>query len=154
MEKKSQKEKPNTDKTTTPKTSSKKASADNANTKTQKRNPADVEIVETEEIGEFYDLENFSWDGVSYNTTIPKKFATKKKYELPNPKLIKAFIPGTIKNVFVSDGNKVKKNDKLLVLEAMKMKNNIVSPMQGVIKKVFVKQGDLVTKNEVLIEFA
>ncbi|OPZ98239.1 MAG: 2-oxoglutarate carboxylase large subunit [Bacteroidetes bacterium ADurb.Bin408] len=118
-----------------------------------KKNPSDVEIVDPEYINDYYDFIDFNWDGTSYNTTLPKKFTTKKKYELPNPKFIKAFIPGLIQKVFVSDGDKVKKDDKLLILEAMKMKNNIMAPFAGKIKKVYVKQGQQVTKSEILIEF-
>lgn len=118
-----------------------------------KKNPAEVEIVDPENINDYYEFTDFNWDGTSYNTTLPKKFASKKKYELPNPKILKAFIPGQIQKVFVSDGDKVKKDDKLVILEAMKMKNNIMAPFAGQIKKVYVKQGQQVTKNEILIEF-
>jgi biotin carboxyl carrier protein len=117
-----------------------------------KRNPAEVEIVEPEEINDFYDFVDFEWEGLSYNTTLPKKYTSRKRYEVPNPKMLKAFIPGTIQKVFVVDGAKVKQNEKLLILEAMKMKNNIVAPFAGVVKKVYVKQSQQVTKNELLIE--
>ena len=119
----------------------------------EKKNPSDVDIVEPEEINDYYDVVSFNWDETTYNTTISKKFANKKKYEIPNPKQVKAFIPGTIQKVFVSDGSRVKFNDKLLVLEAMKMKNNLLAPFAGVIKKVYVKQGAQVSKNEILVEF-
>jgi len=155
MENKTQKDKSDTENKPIKKTAKKKP-ADNTEiiiTVPIRKNPADVEIVETEQISDFYELEQFNWEGTTYNTTIPKKIASKKKYELPNPKLIKAFIPGTIKNIFVSDGSKVKKNDTLLVLEAMKMKNNLLAPFNGVIKKVHTKQGTLVSKNELLVEF-
>lgn len=117
-----------------------------------KKNPSDVELVETEEISEYYNLVDFNWESTSYNTTISKKYAGKKKYEMPNPKLIRAFIPGIIQKIYVTDGKKVKQNEVLLVLEAMKMKNNLLAPFDGVIKKVYVKQGAQVTKSEILIE--
>ena len=143
---------------TVKKTSSKKSVADNekiaeTHKPKEKKNPSDVEIVETEEINDFYDVVSFNWEGTSYNTTLNKKYATKKKYEIPNAKHIKAFIPGVIQKIYVKDGDKVKFNDKLLVLEAMKMKNNLLAPFAGVIKKVNVKQGAQVTKNEILVEF-
>jgi len=118
-----------------------------------KKNPADVEIVDPEFINDYYEFAEFGWDGTSYNTTLPKKYTSKKKYQMPNPKQLKAFIPGIIQKVYVSDGDRVKKDDKLVVLEAMKMKNNIMAPFAGQIKKVYVKQGQQVTKSELLIEF-
>jgi biotin carboxyl carrier protein len=39
------------------------------------------------------------------------------------------------------------------VLEAMKMRNDIISPIDGTIKGVFVKEGEKVTKEKILIEF-
>ena len=90
-------------------------------------------------------------DEVRYRTTFTKKFAERKLFEPEDPKIIKAFIPGTIRKVFVKRRNKVSKNEKLLILEAMKMKNIIVAPMDGVIKEVMVKPGQPVAKNAVLI---
>lgn len=118
----------------------------------KKKDPATVEIVNPEEIDDFYDFVNFSLEGTSYKTTINNKFSKRAKYELPNAKKIRAFIPGTIQKVYVKDGAKVKMKDKLLVLEAMKMKNVLIAPMAGVVKKVYVKQGAHVAKNEILVE--
>ncbi len=92
-------------------------------------------------------------DNVRYRTTFTKKFAERKPYEEPDPKIIKAFIPGTIRKVHVKRRNKVAQNDELLVLEAMKMRNIILAPMDGVIKEVLVKVGQSVAKNDVLIVF-
>lgn len=117
-----------------------------------KKNPSDVEVVDTEEINDYYNLVEFNWESTTYNTTVSRKYAQKKKYEMPNHKLIRAFIPGIIQKIFVSDGAKVKQNEVLLVLEAMKMKNNLLAPFNGIVKKVYVKQGAQVTKNEILVE--
>jgi biotin carboxyl carrier protein len=46
----------------------------------------------------------------------------------------------------------VKAGELLLILEAMKMKNRILSPRDGVVKKINVKTGNIVAKNLVLIE--
>ncbi|MBL7105777.1 MAG: biotin/lipoyl-binding protein, partial [Bacteroidales bacterium] len=54
--------------------------------------------------------------------------------------------------IYVKKGKKVKEGDKLLILEAMKMKNDIVSPVNGTIKKINVKEGSRVTKKDILIE--
>ncbi len=66
---------------------------------------------------------------------------------------IKAPMPGLILDVSVSQGQEVKENDTLLILEAMKMENVLTSPRDGVIKTISVAKGDAVDKNQLLIEF-
>ncbi|WP_299524092.1 acetyl-CoA carboxylase biotin carboxyl carrier protein subunit [Winogradskyella sp.] len=66
---------------------------------------------------------------------------------------IKAPMPGLILEINVKEGQEVKEDDALLILEAMKMENVINSPREGVIKSINVKQGDTVEKNSLLIEF-
>lgn len=66
---------------------------------------------------------------------------------------IKAPMPGLILDVMVKEGQEVKEDDALLILEAMKMENVIVSQREGVIKTVAVKKGDAVERNCLLIEF-
>ena len=66
---------------------------------------------------------------------------------------IKAPMPGLIIDLKVKQGDEVKLNDPLLILEAMKMENIIKSAGEGVVKSVKVKKGDSVEKNQVLIEF-
>jgi len=64
---------------------------------------------------------------------------------------VKAPMPGLVLDIIVSEGAVVKKGDSLLVLEAMKMENNIKSPADGIIKKINVKKGMAVEKNQVLV---
>jgi len=92
-------------------------------------------------------------ENIKYRTLLTKKYKEKKAYAPKDIKKITAFIPGTIKKIYVEKGEKVKEGDKLLVFEAMKMKNVIISPMDGTIKQVNVKVGERVTKNDILIEF-
>lgn len=66
---------------------------------------------------------------------------------------IKAPMPGLILEINVKEGQDVKENDALLILEAMKMENVINSPREGVIKSIQVKKGETVDKNALLIEF-
>jgi biotin carboxyl carrier protein len=66
---------------------------------------------------------------------------------------IKAPMPGLIIDLKVKEGDAVKQNDPLIVLEAMKMENIIKSPGDGVVKSVKVTKGVSVEKNQVLIEF-
>lgn len=66
---------------------------------------------------------------------------------------VKAPMPGLIIDLKIGPGDEVKKNDPLLVLEAMKMENIIKSPGDGLVKTINVQKGDSVEKNQVLIEF-
>jgi biotin carboxyl carrier protein len=97
-------------------------------------------------------LKTFMVDGDKYRTRLSRKYTMRKPYQAPDPKKIMAFIPGTIKKVLISEGSKVNKGDHLLVLEAMKMNNTMLSPMEGVIGKVLVKPGQTVAKSQLLIE--
>ncbi len=65
---------------------------------------------------------------------------------------IKSPLPGVILEVNVKEGDIVKVGTKLLMLEAMKMENNINADKDGVIKSVKVKTGDSVLEGDVLIE--
>ena len=64
---------------------------------------------------------------------------------------ISAPMPGTIINVLVTEGQKVSEGDVLLILEAMKMENEIASPIDGVIEKINVTKGQSVETGENLI---
>ena len=66
---------------------------------------------------------------------------------------IEAPMPGLILDIQVSQGDSVKEGDPLLVLEAMKMENVILSPREGVVKKVAVTKGMAVDKKHLLVEF-
>ncbi len=56
--------------------------------------------------------------------------------------IIKSEMPGAIIDVKVNVGDEVKEGDVLLILEAMKMQNEIRSPKDGEVKEVFVKAGE------------
>jgi biotin carboxyl carrier protein len=66
---------------------------------------------------------------------------------------IEAPMPGLILDIQVSEGDQVQEGDALLILEAMKMENVILSPRDGVVKKVAVTKGMAVDKKHLLVEF-
>ncbi len=66
---------------------------------------------------------------------------------------LKAPMPGLILDIVVKEGDKVKKGDNLLILEAMKMENMIKSTGEGTVKQIKVSKGDRVEKNHILIVF-
>ncbi len=59
-------------------------------------------------------------------------------------------LPGTIMQIFVNVGDEVKRGDKILMYEAMKMENNFLAEVDGVIKDIKVKVGDNVLQGAVL----
>ena len=66
---------------------------------------------------------------------------------------VRAPMPGLVLDIRVNIGDSVKKGDALLVLEAMKMENNLKSPGEGTIKRIHVEKGVAVEKNQVLVSF-
>lgn len=92
-------------------------------------------------------------NGQEYRTRMCRKYPDVPKWKKQNPKQVLAFIPGTIREIFVKEGDTVKKGQNLLILEAMKMKNRLKAPMNGEIKKIFVASDENVTKNQLLIEY-
>lgn len=59
-------------------------------------------------------------------------------------------MPGTILSVSVSAGQSVKAGDVLMVLEAMKMENDIVAPCDATVKQVLVAKGSVVNTDDIL----
>ena len=60
-------------------------------------------------------------------------------------------MPGNVLNVMVKAGDKVAKGDVLLVLEAMKMENEIMAPHDGTILGVHVTKGESVDSGKLLV---
>ena len=69
-------------------------------------------------------------------------------------KSISAPMPGTILKVNVAQGATVKKGDVLMILEAMKMENEIMAPADGTVSSVSVAQGASVEAGTVLCTLA
>jgi len=69
-------------------------------------------------------------------------------------KEIKAPMPGMVLNILVKPGDAVKKNDPILVLEAMKMENLIKAPGDAVVATIHAEKGKPVEKGQLLVSFA
>ena len=97
-------------------------------------------------------LEFLNINNSLYKTRISSKFKNRVNYQPADPRMILSFIPGTVLDIFVSPGQRVKKGDLLLILDAMKMQNKLKSGIDGKIKKILVNKGDRVSKGTLLIE--
>lgn len=67
------------------------------------------------------------------------------------PGAIVSPLPGTILSISTAVGQEVSRGQKLLVLEAMKIENDILADKAGVVKQVLVAQGDTVQEGQSLI---
>lgn len=65
---------------------------------------------------------------------------------------VKTPLPGTVLKLLVKEGDKVKKGDTLLIMEAMKMENSIFADKDARVASIRVKEGDTVLQNDVLLE--
>jgi biotin carboxyl carrier protein len=90
--------------------------------------------------------------GDKYTTLFTKKYENRKKWVKPNEKNICSFIPGTVTEIFIKAGQTMKKGDKLMIFEAMKMLNLVEMPVNGKIKKIHVSVGDKISKGTLMIE--
>ena len=63
-------------------------------------------------------------------------------------------MPGSIVDISVKQGDLIKEGDVLLVLEAMKMENEITAPRSGTVRAVHVKVGDNVDSGDLLVEIS
>ena len=64
---------------------------------------------------------------------------------------VKAPLPGSVISILVKEGDAVKAGQVLMLIEAMKMENEVLAPSDGVVKKVSVSQGAMVTAGDTLI---
>lgn len=110
----------------------------------------EIEILETEKgtkvkVGEKEFLFEERWEkGMASQVVIPKRDFSKLEVLAP--------IPGEVSEIFVKEGDWVKRDASLLTISAMKMENEILAEKEGKINKIFVKKGQKVKKDEKLIE--
>ncbi len=99
-------------------------------------------------------FETFLLDGVEYKTRLTEKWLNRKPWEEPNPYQLVSYIPGTIMEVAVKEGQRVEEGEVLLILQAMKMNNKVAAPFAGKIKSIHVHVGDKLPKGALMIEMA
>jgi len=66
--------------------------------------------------------------------------------------IVRAPIPGKILQILVKENEHVEKEQLILILEAMKMKNRILSPIKGRVSKIFIRVDDSVGQDQQLLK--
>ncbi len=97
-------------------------------------------------------LESLEIGSALYTTRLTTKFKNRQIWKKPDEKRIVAVIPGNIQKIMAKEGDEVSAGTPLLILEAMKMRNEILSPLNGVVLKIHVTEGEMVPKSHLLIE--
>ena len=98
------------------------------------------------------------FNDISYAFTVETPFSLQRMKVLKKQKgkaekeYVKAPMPGKIIDVLVREGSLVTRGESIVILEAMKMQNEILSPVNGLILKVSAKPDTNVTKDDVLVE--
>lgn len=85
-----------------------------------------------------------------------KKENSKKIEKTTSANTIKvnAPMPGSIWKILKKSGEMIKKHEVVLVLEAMKMENEIVAPCEGILVQVLVNEGEKVSAGQVIFEIS
>jgi biotin carboxyl carrier protein len=98
------------------------------------------------------------FNDISYSFTVETPFSLQRmkllnsKRGKPEKEIIKAPMPGKIIDVLVRENTNVLRGEPLVILEAMKMQNEIQSPVNGQVISIQVKPGLNVMKDDILVE--
>jgi len=98
------------------------------------------------------------FNDISYTFSVETPFSLQRKKVLDSGRgkieqeFIKAPMPGKIIDVLVREGATVLRGEPLIILEAMKMQNEILSPVNGIVVKVAARANTNVMKDDLLIE--
>ena len=83
-----------------------------------------------------------------------KSSLIKLKADLKNPNHVGSPLPGQIAQLFIDEGDKVIKGDKILIIEAMKMETLITADKTGTVKNLQISSGDNVDSKDLLFEIS
>ena len=96
------------------------------------------------------DYKVFTVNSAKYLTLLTKKYEKRKIWQKLDPKEVRSFIPGSVIEVFVKPGQKLKAGAVILTLDAMKMYTKVEMPYDGVIKEINVHKGDRIPKDTLM----
>jgi pyruvate carboxylase subunit B len=91
-------------------------------------------------------------DGHTRNTTRKKRVATSSGVTVSG--IVSSAIPGKIVSILASEGEEVEVGSVVIILEAMKMQNEIKATINGLVKKIMCKPGERVEANVPLLEIS
>jgi len=98
------------------------------------------------------------FNDISYTFTVETPFSLKRKEVLESKRgktekeYIRAPMPGKIIDILVREGSEVLRGEAVVILEAMKMRNDILSPVSGTIVKISARPNTNVMKDDLLVE--
>ena len=98
------------------------------------------------------------FNDISYTFTVETPFSLQRMKVLNSKRgkiemeIIRAPMPGKIIDVLVREGATVLKGEPVVILEAMKMQNELISPVNGTVVKVLAKPNTNVMKDDLLVE--
>jgi glutaconyl-CoA/methylmalonyl-CoA decarboxylase subunit gamma len=125
-----------------------------------KRYEVEVEVVQDDDVMESQSASRLSTRTAdapiapsSAPVASPAPVSPKPKKGTADKKSLTSPINGVVLEIPVSEGDAVKQNDVLFILEAMKMKTNISSPQSGKIKTIKVKVGEKIEAGQILLTF-
>ncbi|MGB0744075.1 MAG: biotin/lipoyl-containing protein [Opitutales bacterium] len=93
--------------------------------------------------------------GVPYDVEISKMAST--RYRPPEQEAamagaVRASLPGQIVSLLVNEGDRVEAGAPIVILDAMKMENEIAAPKTGIVSKVEVQSGQIIAKGDLILE--
>lgn len=99
---------------------------------------------------------NITYEGFTYNFKRndilgKESYINKDSSDASSENQLASPMPGKVIKLHVQPGDEVKKGSLLLIVEAMKMENNITAPRDAIVKEVFVSEQDMVERNKPLI---
>jgi len=96
-------------------------------------------------------------NGMPHDVNIEKVESTRYKPQPPDRQVsgkVESALPGQIAAILVNQGDRVRKGQPLLILESMKMENEILAPKNGIVSKILVKNRQVVMKSHLLLEIS
>jgi pyruvate carboxylase len=99
----------------------------------------------------FYELNGQPREVTVDDKSLKSESRDRAKADPSNPGHVAAPIPGAVTSVVVDQGTKVKKGDRLLVMEAMKMQTTVYAPIDGEVAQLLVKAGQTVESKDLLL---
>ena len=100
----------------------------------------------------FFNLNGQRREVVVHDASILSAVKKRRKVEPTNKEQIGATMSGSVLQVLVKKGDRVKKGDSLIVTEAMKMETSIEARFDGTVEHIYVDAGDTIVSGDLLIE--